>query len=54
MTLSFLWWLPIVKAPYVKKKVTCTVHFGTRFISDIFVIFLSFKFISIPYHTQTQ
>ena len=31
MTLSFLWWLPIAKAPYVKKKVTCARY---EYITD--------------------
>ena len=33
MTLSFLWWLPIVKAPYVKKK--SDLH-GTNVLQLIF------------------
>ena len=32
MTLSFLWWLPIVKAPYVKKS---DLH-GTNVLQLIF------------------
>ena len=51
MTLSFLWWLPIVKAPYVKKK--WLARYECVAVNFSFQIFLLFSFLlnSLAYPT---
>ena len=58
MTLSFLWWLPIVKAPLYVKKVTCARYesVAVNFPFQIFLLFSfllnSLAYLTIPKHNE--